>query len=126
MTRILPDSHVLLWFLDDSPRLGDASRRLIHGSDAVHYSVASLWELEIKRQAGRLAIPQDLDAPAAGAGLRVVEVTADHIQRLADIELPHRDPFDRILAAQALSEGLSLLTADAKLMILPFAFDARE
>lgn len=78
-------------------------------------SAASIWELEIKRAAGRLRAPDDLVERADSAGFERLLITIEHAQDAARLPRHHRDPFDRMLVAQALAEGLTLATADAAL-----------
>ena len=75
-------------------------------------STASLWELSIKRRLGTVEIPDDLPERVTRAGLTWLPVRAEHAWATESVELPHRDPFDRLLVAQAIVEGLALVTAD--------------
>ncbi|MDT5350670.1 MAG: hypothetical protein QOH91_3957 [Mycobacterium sp.] len=126
MSGLLLDTHVLLWLLDDSPRLGIEARDRIAGSATVYVSAASTWELAIKAAIGKIALPDDLDEAIDRSALRDLPVTRRHILASDLTALPHKDPFDAILVAQARVERLTLLTADAKLLTaLPDAVDAR-
>lgn len=120
---MLLDTHVLLWFLDDSPRLGAEARRRLSSADQPLVSAASLWELAIKLALGKVATPDDLPRHIAAAGLGTIAVTAAHAwSSRAVLGLPHRDPFDRLLVTQAAAERLPFLTADGALLaseILP-------
>ncbi|MEQ1501561.1 MAG: type II toxin-antitoxin system VapC family toxin [Myxococcota bacterium] len=121
--RVLIDTHVMLWAAIDDPRLRGA-RRATYVDPAVGLvlSVASLWEIGIKHSIGKLTLPV---APAdffarevATRGYEVLEVRRPHAERVATLPFPddgHRDPFDRMLVAQALVEGLPLLTGDRRL-----------
>lgn len=127
MSGLLLDTHVVLWVLDDSARLGAAARERISASTAVYVSAASTWELATKAATGKLALPDDFSDAIERSGLRELPVTHRHtfVRDLA--ALPHRDPFDALLVAQAAVERLGLLTADAKLLsALPGAIDARQ
>lgn len=127
MSGLLLDSHVLLWLLDDSPRLGPRSRRRISESTVVCVSAASTWELAIKAAVGKIALPDDLDGAITRSGLRDLPVTRCHTLASDLTALPHKDPFDAVLAAQAAVEQLTLLTADEKLLkTLPDVLDARH
>jgi PIN domain nuclease of toxin-antitoxin system len=113
--RILIDTHVLLWGLQDEDRLSDRVRNLLPVED-VWISVASLWEIIAKVQVGKLSLPtpvgEYLSEKLLGNGVSVLPLTFAHVRRLADLPLHHRDPFDRILVAQSLEEKLPLISAD--------------
>ncbi len=114
--RILLDTHVFLWWLQDHPNLSEAARSRIIAATDVYVSSASIWEASIKAGIGKLDVDIDqLVAEIDNSGFRELPVSARHaamVTRLPDI---HRDPFDRILVAQALCEPLRLLTADSLL-----------
>lgn len=114
--RLLIDTHVLLWALAQPRRIPKKTRLLLESPDHdVLFSAASLWELAIKVGAGRLApgVPLD-EVPAAAEAMGFVElpVRGAHAVRLATLPPHHRDPFDRLLIAQAMSEPARLLTVD--------------
>jgi PIN domain nuclease of toxin-antitoxin system len=126
MSGLLLDTHVLLWLLDDSPRLGSQARNRITGSAAVYVSAASTWELAIKAAVGKITLPDDLEEAIDRSAVRALPVTRRHTLASDLMALPHKDPFDAVLVAQATVERLTLLTADAKLLkALPDAVDAR-
>lgn len=113
--RVLIDTHVLLWGLQDEKKLSDRVRSLLPAAE-VWISVASLWEIIAKVQVGRLVLPSPVGEYLRGKlkdnGVLVLALTFDHVRRLENIPLHHRDPFDRILIAQSLEESLPLVTAD--------------
>ena len=114
--RLLLDTHLLLWVVADSPKLTAAGRAAIEGADEVHVSAASLWEIAIKVGLGKLPIDMDrLAAIIEASGFLDLYVTAEHAALVAQLPHHHRDPFDRLLIAQAMTEPLVLLTADAQL-----------
>jgi PIN domain nuclease of toxin-antitoxin system len=114
--RLLLDTHVFLWAVLASPHLKPSARRLIDESPAVFVSPVSIWEVAIKSALGKLDVsPAMLTAEIGKGGFIELPVTARHAARVADLPLIHHDPFDRLLIAQALSEPLILLTADAAL-----------
>lgn len=115
--RLLLDSHVVLWLLLDDRRLTAESRALLGSAESECYvSVVTWWELVIKQSRGVTSFPlpiAEIRAAALQAGLRELPVTAMHTLRVAELPPLHRDPFDRMLIAQALSEPMRLVTADA-------------
>lgn len=115
--RLLLDTHVLLWSLADDPRIADIEARLLDEANEVFFSVASLWELAIKIGAGKLDLDVDeLRRAALQSGFTELPVLATHVQALLSLPPHHRDPFDRMLVAQARAEPMRLLTADRLLV----------
>ncbi len=113
MRRLLLDTHVLLWWLADDPRLGSRARRLVADErNAVFVSATSAWEISIKAALGRLEVPPDLDEIVLDEGFDVLPVSFFHGLRAGALPPVHRDPFDRMLIAQAQAEGLELMTTD--------------
>lgn len=114
--RLLLDSHVLLWWLDGDERLGQVAVDAIAdgGNDAI-VSVATLWELTIKQGIGKLEIDGDLRTHLTEEGFTELPITGSHADAVGDLPPHHRDPFDRMLVAQARVEGLTLVTADSRL-----------
>ena len=110
--RLLLDTHAFLWQVAGKEQLPASTRKLIAAADEVVLSVASVWEAEIKRAAGRLEAPAMVEA-AARAGVRLLAITAEHATQAAQLPVHHRDPFDRLLVAQAQAESLVLVTKDA-------------
>ena len=117
--RLLVDTHVLLWAAAEPARLPAGFRQRLESPEAeVLFSAASIWELAIKLQLGRLSLPVDLEAFAQGAiarGFRELPVTSAHAARVRSLPPHHRDPFDRLLVAQAICEPARLLTVDRAL-----------
>ena len=117
--RLLVDTHVLLWAAAEPARLPPSFRRRLEAPDVdVLFSAASIWELAIKLQLGRLALRVDLETFAGAAidrGFRELPVTSAHAARVQRLPLHHRDPFDRLLVAQAICEPARLLTVDRAL-----------
>jgi PIN domain nuclease of toxin-antitoxin system len=111
--RLLLDTHVFLWAVAGSPSLKLAARRLIESADAVYVSAASIWEVAIKARLGKIeADPHELAAAIDASGFLELPITAVHAAGVAQLDLHHSDPFDRLLIAQALAEPLRLVTAD--------------
>ena len=114
--RLLLDTHVLLWLMDDSPSLSADARAIIDNADEVYVSAASVWELAIKVRANKLRLElDDIEDQIASAGFEELPVRSAHALGVAQLPLHHADPFDRILIAQAAHEPLRLLTVDKAL-----------
>ena len=111
MTLLL-DTHALLWWLADI-ELGDDARAAIADPDAlVVVSATSIWEMSIKRQLGKLDIPGDITSTVADAGFDLLPIEGSHAASAGALPPHHRDPFDRMLIAQAQLEALTLVTRD--------------
>jgi PIN domain nuclease of toxin-antitoxin system len=104
---------VLLWA--GANTLEKSARRRLESAEAIVVSAASIWEIEIKRAKGRLAAPLDVADRALNEGLDPLAITIDHAREAGRLPLHHRDPFDRMLIAQARLEGMTLATADSAL-----------
>ena len=111
--RLLLDTQAFLWFLDDSRKLTRQAREKIDTSDEVFVSAASIWEATIKASIGKLEVQIDkLVAGIEESGFEELPVRAVHAARVSTLRPLHRDPFDRLLIAQAMEEPMRLLTAD--------------
>ena len=116
MKRLLLDTHVLLWWLSDDSQLGEASRQaIINPRNQIYVSAASTWEISIKKSTGKLSAPEDLDAIVEGEGFDKLPITLFHGEQAGLLPGHHKDPFDRMLVAQAQSEGLVIVTNDEKI-----------
>ena len=114
--RLLLDTHIFLWCVKDDKQLGKAAREAITGATEVYVSSASIWEATIKKALGKLDVDLDeLVRAIAGSGFIELPIAAHHAAAVAGLPEVHRDPFDRILIAQALSEPLRFLTGDSML-----------
>lgn len=114
--RLLLDTHVFLWWLQDNPKLSKKARSIIVAASEVHISSASIWEASIKAGIGKLDIDADeLVMEIANSGFKELPISAKHAAAVRCLPDVHRDPFDRILIAQAISEPLRFLTADSLL-----------
>jgi PIN domain nuclease of toxin-antitoxin system len=111
--RLLLDTHVVLWWLEDSPVLGEEVKSMIDDLPQVFTSPVTVWEATIKRMAGKLNAPPDLARLILDGGLQALPITFEHAEVAGALPLLHRDPFDRMLIAQAKCEGLTLVTRDA-------------
>ncbi len=113
--KLLLDTHVVLWQLSGVQRLGVRASEAIASAAELAFSVVSFAEIGVKAAVGKLAVPEDLHAHVVGTGLRVLGLSPEHGLAVASLPLHHRDPFDRLLVAQARLEGLTLVTADTRL-----------
>ena len=114
--RLLLDSHTLLWSLSDVPRLGEVAREAIRSpGNEVFVSAVSMWELGAKRRKGQLNAPGDLVSIVERRGFTPLPLSLFHAEQATNLPMHHRDPFDRMLVAQAQAEGLTIVTADAAL-----------
>jgi PIN domain nuclease of toxin-antitoxin system len=113
-SRLLLDAQAWLWWQADDPRLGRKARAAIGRASEVRLSAATAWEIRIKVALGKLALPRDCDIAAELEldGFRELPVTIAHTEGVADLPLVHRDPFDRLLVAQAVAEHFAIVTAD--------------
>jgi len=112
--KLLLDTHILLWWLEDDPLLSEHARTAIADSDnLIILSAVVIWEIRIKQALGKLDIPTDFYEVIKEQAFEIIPVTADHAYAVGDLPLHHRDPFDRMLIAQAKSEGFTILTHDA-------------
>ncbi len=116
--KLLLDTHLLLWAAGVPQRLPKSARLLLSDDHQLIFSVVSLWEIAIKRGLGRTDFqvePRRFRRGLLENGYRELVVTSDHAIEAGELPLLHRDPFDRMLVAQARVEGLTLMTADAVL-----------
>jgi PIN domain nuclease of toxin-antitoxin system len=113
LAGLLVDTHVVIWHLLDDPRLEPGPTALIEAGDSeVLVSIASLWEIAIKKALGKLQAPDDLPARLPEFGFGLLAIEAEHAWAVRELPHHHRDPFDRLLIAQARTERMSILTAD--------------
>ena len=112
MTLLL-DTRVFLWWLDDPRKLSAAARQAVgNGRNTVFISAVVIWEIVIKKSLGKLKAPADLDRVIAANQFVPLPVTIAHVLALEKLAEHHRDPFDRLLIAQAFEEGLTFVTRD--------------
>ena len=112
--RLLLDTHVFLWWRENSPRLGHQARGHIATAEQVFVSVVSAWEVAIKVAIGKLRIDGSFEAWVEDSRFTRVSDHFRHAEQLARLPVHHRDPFDRMLVAQALVERFVLVTADRR------------
>ena len=115
--KYLLDTHAFLWFIDDDPSLSVTARTIIEvPENTVYLSIASVWEMGIKISLGRLQIPLPLaefiDEQLWRNSITLLEIKAAHAGLVATLPFHHRDPFDRLLVAQSLIEGIPIIGKD--------------
>ncbi|MFE7749854.1 type II toxin-antitoxin system VapC family toxin [Streptomyces sp. NPDC057428] len=110
--KLLLDTHVALWWLNASPELSDDLKDILRTEADVYLSAATPWEIAIKQELGKLEGGADLAERARDLQFRGLPITAEHGVRAGRLPPLHRDPFDRILVAQAQTEGLTVVTRD--------------
>jgi len=111
-SNLLLDTHVFLWWCQDSRNLSQSARDAIAAADVVYVSVASAWETAIKVGLGKLRLEMPFAFGIQISGFQPLPITFEHAERLATLPPHHGDPFDRMLVAQAQIEGLSIVTHD--------------
>jgi PIN domain nuclease of toxin-antitoxin system len=111
--RVLLDTHILLWALTEDPRLSGKARKLIENAAEVYISAATFWEMAIKVGLGKLSVSLDeIREYCLESGFVELPITSEHAIAVKDLEHHHKDPFDRLIVAAAMSEPMKLLTAD--------------
>lgn len=113
--RLLLDTHVVLWELGGTRTVGVRALDAIERATELLFSVVSFAEIGVKAAVGKLVVPADLSVHIVRSGVRIQGLAPDHGLAVAGLPMHHRDPFDRLLVAQARCEGLTLLTADARI-----------
>jgi PIN domain nuclease of toxin-antitoxin system len=116
LTPLLVDTHVLLWWRGDSDRISARAREAIANPDVpLFFSTASIWEIAIKRAQGKLSVPENLFDTMDERGFLELPVVSRHAVRAGALPAHHGDPFDRMIVAQAQTEGLTVVTSDARI-----------
>jgi PIN domain nuclease of toxin-antitoxin system len=114
--NLLLDTHVLLWWLNDDPGLSDKARKVISdGRNVVFVSAASTWEIRIKQALGKLRLPKSFRETLQLQPFMELPVTTEHAHAIFGLPDHHRDPFDRMLVAQAKVEHLAIVTRDERI-----------
>lgn len=109
----LLDTHALIWSLEDSKKLSAAARAVIEDAgNVILASATSAWEITIKKALGRLSTPDDIESAIEAAGFTKRPITFADAARLGTLMAHHKDPFDRMLIAQALVDGVPIVTRD--------------
>ena len=116
-SKVLIDSHVLIWLLYEPEKITAKAKELIQTADVVYVSAVSLWELTLKFSKDKLAYPPaEFIAGAQALNLERLPLRDEHILTMLGIQLAHKDPFDALLAAQSETEGCIFLTADSHIL----------
>ncbi|MEM6529942.1 MAG: type II toxin-antitoxin system VapC family toxin [Chloroflexota bacterium] len=115
--NLLLDTHVFIWLDDEAEKLSDSVRDAIQDDEnTIYLSIVSIWEMQIKSDLGKLTFSLSIQEKVAGQqkqnGMIVLPVLQSHVYGLSELGNHHRDPFDRLLIAQARYEGMTLVTAD--------------
>ena len=119
--NLLLDTHAFLWAIDDDPKLSQKAREaIVDGKNIVFVSAATAWEITIKKGIGKLKTPQaDYLEELRLHRFTALDITTEHALAVDGLPEHHKDPFDRMLVAQAQVENLTLVTRDPRLMIYP-------
>ena len=125
--NILIDTHIALWSLYDSDRLSEKSISLLKDyTNTIYYSLASAWEIQIKNSIGKLPMSaEEFIRDCDDMGFMALPIRKEHVIELANIpylDTNHKDPFDRMIISQAMTEKLMLLTEDRKILQYPYQF----
>ena len=114
--QVLLDTHAFLWWLGGNRRMSGSARRVVDDANTVFVSAASAWEIATKHRIGKLpqagAVALDVAGSIAGQGFEELAITVDDAERAGRLPGPHRDPFDRVLIAQALVRDLAVVSVD--------------
>ncbi len=114
--RLLLDTHTLIWWLEGSREIGNpVAAELRSAENAKFISVVSIWEMRLKASLKKLDLPRNFRAVLDAQPVEQLSVLPDHAHAFGDLPLHHRDPFDRMLVAQALVEDLTLVTRDERM-----------
>ena len=114
--NLLLDTNALLWWLADSEELGQSAREAIRDpARVVYFSAVNVWEIVIKRALGKLAVPRNFPQVLSEQPFERLGMTVEHAFKVGELPMHHRDPFDRLLVAQCLVDGLALVTHDGEI-----------
>ena len=116
--KLLLDTHIFLWFVNDNPKLSNHLKDLIEDRDNVIYlSVASLWEMSIKFNLGKLALDPNykefIEREITTSTIQLLNIELEHLKINAAIPFHHRDPFDRIIISQSIAEDIPVISVDS-------------
>ena len=120
MKSYLLDTHIVLWWLSNDPKLPKKAKEIIENSENhILVSAVSVWEIVIKKSLKKLSAPDNIKEVLEENGIQLLDMTADHALFLQGLPYLHQDPFDRLLISQALVEDLVLVTADKAIAQYP-------
>jgi PIN domain nuclease of toxin-antitoxin system len=122
VTNLLLDTHAFIWYSENDSKLPESIKTEIETADRVYISIASLWEIAIKLSIGKLSLRsnyESIEASLAPAGIILLPISFADTVRVMNLPLHHRDPFDRILIAQAINNSLTLVSCDAAFTAYP-------
>jgi PIN domain nuclease of toxin-antitoxin system len=120
VTALLLDTHVVIWWIFANPKVRPSwVEAIVDPENSVALSAASVWEVEIKKRRGKLDFPLDLVDLASAHGFDLLPMTASDARLAGSLDWEHNDPFDRMLAAQSLEHGLTVVTDDGALAAAP-------
>jgi PIN domain nuclease of toxin-antitoxin system len=122
VTDLLLDTHAFIWYSEDDSKLPESIKIEIETADSVYISIASLWEIAIKLTIGKLSLRsnyESIEASLEPAGISLLPISFADTVRIINLPLHHRDPFDRILIAQAINNSLTLVSCDAAFTAYP-------
>ena len=122
MTDLLLDTHAFIWYSENDPKLPESIKIDIENADRVYISIASLWEIAIKLSIGKLSLRsnyESIESSLEPARIELLPISFADTVRVMNLPLHHRDPFDRILIAQAINHSLTLVSCDAAFAAYP-------
>ena len=119
MKRLLLDTQAVIWWDEGSAELGPIAKQTIQNATSVYVSAASEWELSIKAALGKIALRRSVLDAIVEAGFEALPISFEHAQAVRKLKAIHRDPFDRLLVAAAIVEGLTLISSDPVLSKYP-------
>ena len=115
--RYLIDTHILLWYLSDDKNLSFELKRVLEDTkNEILVSVVSLWEIFIKEDLGKLTVPKDIEKYTTRSGFDFLDIELEHVLNIKNLKNHHKDPFDRMLIAQAIAENIPIITNDSKFL----------
>lgn len=118
----LLDTHTLLWFLKDSPKLSNRALEIITTENEIFFSIVSLWEIVIKKSIGKLDLTssiQEIEDLCYEKDVSLLQIKSKHLDKIMELPNIHNDPFDRLIISQSIIENLILITKDSNIPYYP-------